>query len=163
LSVLERLLAEIVEGQIEPTLHVLVDRRGEADAAALCQRLEPRGHVDTVAVDAPSFDGDVTEMQTDAVEQAPLRWQRRGEVCEYALRSDRTAQRIERGGKLREHVVAGCIHHASAVLADVLGELFTRRGEGGDRRGLVLGEQPRVTRCVGREDRSEPVLHQGVP
>ena len=110
------------ERQVEATLHVLVDRGRETDAARLGERLEPRRHVHAVAVDAFVLGGDVAEVETDAEQQAALRGQRRGAVAEHALQLEAAAHRIERGTELGEHVVARGIDHAAAMPLDAGGE-----------------------------------------
>ena len=72
-DVLDLLLAQILEGQIEPAAHVFLHRAGDEDPARLGQCLEPRGDVDAVAEDVVALDDDVAEIDADAKFDAPVR------------------------------------------------------------------------------------------
>ena len=65
-DVLERLLAEVLEGEIELACGVLVHPRRDADAARLGQAFEPRRDIDAVAKDVAVLDDDVAEIDADA-------------------------------------------------------------------------------------------------
>ena len=65
-DVLDALLAEILEVDVEPVADLIAHRRGDADAARLGQRLEPRRDVHAVAEDVVVLDDDVAEIDADA-------------------------------------------------------------------------------------------------
>ena len=65
-DVLDVLLAQILEGDVEPVADLVAHRRRDADAARLGQRLEPRGDIDAVAEDVAVLDDHVAEIDADA-------------------------------------------------------------------------------------------------
>ena len=83
-DVLDRLLAEIREGELEPGADLLAHRRGDADAAGLGQGLEARGDVDAVAEDVVALDDHVAEIDADA-ELDPARRRHVGVAPDHAL------------------------------------------------------------------------------
>jgi hypothetical protein len=117
-DVLDLLLAEIIEGDVEPIAHLLVRRGAEADPARLSQRFEPGGNVDPVAKDVAILDDDVADIDAHAKFDAPL--------CRYcgvagdhlALHLDRTAYRVDDAGELDKEAVTGGLDDPAAVLLD---------------------------------------------
>ena len=65
-DVLQLRLAEILEGEVEPSGGVLLHPRRDADAAGLGERFEASGDVDAVAEDVAVLDDDVTLVDADA-------------------------------------------------------------------------------------------------
>jgi hypothetical protein len=90
--------------------------------------------------------------------QAARLGQPAGAFAQGALEFDAAARSVERGRKLGEHVVAGCVDHAPPVPLDALREDLAGVCERADRGPLVVGEQARVARCIGREDGGEAML-----
>jgi hypothetical protein len=77
---------------------------------------------------------------------------------ECALHLDRATHGFECCGKFGEHVVAGCIDHATAMSTNQLRDLLPIGAERVDRGRLVVGHEPAVAHGVGREDRGELVV-----
>ena len=63
---LTRDFAAVLEADVDAIADAFVDDRGDADAAGLGQRLQPRGDVDAVAVDVVALDDHVAEIDADA-------------------------------------------------------------------------------------------------
>ena len=67
-DVLEALLAHVLEDEVEPCGHILVDTSRDADAAGVGQRFQPRGDVHAVAEDvAVVADDDLADVDADAI------------------------------------------------------------------------------------------------
>ena len=65
-DVLQRLLAHILEGEVEPVADMVADRRRNRDAAGLGDAFDARRDVDAVAIDVVVLDDDVAEIDADA-------------------------------------------------------------------------------------------------
>jgi hypothetical protein len=71
--VLERLLAHVVEGEIEAARIILLHSRRNANAARLGQFFKSRCDVDAVAENVGTLDNDVTHIDADAEFDAAVR------------------------------------------------------------------------------------------
>ena len=69
-DVLEVLLAEIDEGRIDPSAHVIVGGAGDHNAAGIANAFKPRRDIDAVAQNVVALDQDVAEVHADAIEDA---------------------------------------------------------------------------------------------
>jgi hypothetical protein len=72
-DVLERLLADVFEGNVELARGILPDLRRDADAARLRQAFEPCRNVHTVPENVPILDYDVAHVNADAELDALVR------------------------------------------------------------------------------------------
>ena len=64
-DILDADVAAVLEPNLDPIADALIDDRGDADAARLGQRLEPRGDVDAIAVNIVAFNDDIAEIDAD--------------------------------------------------------------------------------------------------
>src|SRR5208282_3664710 len=85
-DVLERRLAHVLEGEVEPTRGILLHARRDADAAWLSQAFEPSRDVDPIAEDVAVLDDDIADLDADAELDATIRGQRRIAHCFSPLR-----------------------------------------------------------------------------
>ena len=69
-DVLDRVLAQIARIRAHLALDLIAHHARERDAARRRQRLQPRGHVDAVAVDIVALDDDFAEIDADAIADA---------------------------------------------------------------------------------------------
>ena len=120
-DVLERLLAqslEVATSSLPRTWSWTL--AGDADAARLGQRLQPRGDVDAVAVDVVALDDDVAEIDADAEDDAL------GPPAAPALRRghrlldrDGALDGVDDAGELDQHAVAHQLDDAAAMLGTI--------------------------------------------
>src|SRR5262249_48916095 len=61
-DVLDRQQPQIVEINVEPALYLVVHGTRDANAARFCQRLEPCGDIDAIAVEIGTLDDDVSQV-----------------------------------------------------------------------------------------------------
>ena len=64
-DILDANVAGVLEADVDPVADAFVDDRGNADAAGLGQRLQPRGNVDAVAVDVVALNDHIAEIDAD--------------------------------------------------------------------------------------------------
>ena len=120
-DVLEALLAQILEGAIEPALDLALDDRRDADPARLGERFQPRRDIDAVAVDVAVLDDDVARIDADA-ELDALVLRGRGVARRHALlHRDRAGDGFDDARELDEDAVAGGLDDAALVLGDLAG------------------------------------------
>ena len=125
-DVLDLLLAEILEGDVEPVADLVAHRGRHADAAGFRHDFEPRGDVDAVAEDVVVLDDDVAEVDADAEDEAPRR-----AACPVAprhasLEVDGAAHRVDDALEFDQHAVAGGLDDAALALA-IAGSISSRR------------------------------------
>ena len=99
IDVLQRLLAGILEGEIEPVADIVADRAGHRDAARLGDALDARRDVDAIAIDVVVLEDDVAEIDADAeLDAAVLRARRRCARASCAGSRRRRRPRSPRSG-----------------------------------------------------------------
>ena len=59
-------MSQVLEHRLDPPVDLVVDGRGQADAADLGELLDARGDVDAVAEDVAILENDVAEIDADA-------------------------------------------------------------------------------------------------
>ena len=129
---------------------LLVDVRGDADAAGLGQPLEPRRHIHAVAVDVASLDDHLADVDPEAEIDALSGGGAGIALCHAALYLERAADRIHYARELGEKAVARGLDDAPAMLADLgFDELPKMALEPGVGALLVRSHQPGVARHVG--------------
>src|SRR6516164_3645613 len=155
-DVFERLLTDVLEGQIEPARGVFADPRRDADAARLGEAFETCRDVDAVAKEVAVFDDDVALVDADA-EVDPAVGRQRIIAGRYGrLQLGRAAHRIDNARKLYEQPVAGSLDDAASVLSDPRVDGFgAQRLEPAESALFVGFDQPRIAGDIGREDRRE--------
>ncbi len=166
LDVLDAHLATVGEGDRDPVAEALIDDRGDADAARLGQRLQPRGDVDAVAINVVAVDDDVAEIDADPEGDA-----RPGgrQVVHGALDGHGALDRIDDRGELDQRAVADQLDDASAMgghrrIEDGLAVALERI----ERAGFVGAHHPRIADDIRRKDRGQPpygalLRHAGLP
>ena len=147
-------LAAVAEGNVDPAADAFVDDRGDADSAGLGKRLQPRGHVDAVAVDVVALDDDVAEVDADAERDSRPRILRGRRI---ALDEKRAVDRIDDAGEFDQRAVADQFDDAAAMLGNRrVEQRLAMPLQGGERPGLVTTHQAGVADDVGRKDGGEP-------
>src|SRR5262249_3111611 len=125
-DVLDLLLAEIVEGVIEPVAHLIANDPADADPTGIGQSFKPSWEVHPGAEDIVFFDNHVAEVDPNA-ELYPFG----GRGCRVALSHSpldlhAAADRINHAGELRQEAVAGVLHNPTAALSDLRIDQFAQ-------------------------------------
>ena len=134
--VLERLFAQVVEGDFEPPPGLAIGVVGEADAAGLRQALQACRNVDAVAVDVVALDDHVAQVDADAESQLPV------PRAHARLPGERAADGIHHRGELYQESVAHELYDAPPVLVD----------QGFEERAANLGQAPKRTCLIGAHE-----------
>ena len=116
------MLAEILEGEIQFTVHLLVDLRRDADAAGVGEGLDARRDIDTVAVDAVAFHHQVAQVDADAERHATLLGERRIARAQLRLHRERSLHCVHRAAELGEDIVARHVHNPAVLRRDDAGD-----------------------------------------
>ena len=117
-DILERLLAQIIEGEVEAA-DILLNAGRDADATGLGQAFEASRDVDAVAEDVALFDDDVALVYADAELDATFRGQRGVTFGQGCLDFGPTSQSVDDADELDEQAVAGGFYDAAAVDGDL--------------------------------------------
>jgi hypothetical protein len=129
---------------------VIVNGVGDKHSTGIGQDLDPRGDVDTVAIEVVALDDHIAEIDADAQLNAALRRDARVPLGHRLLHLERAAHRIDDAGKFHQHTVAGSLDDAAMVLGDFgINELAAQRFEAFERAFLVRPHQPRIARDIG--------------
>ena len=159
-DVFDRLLAQILEIQIDLALDLCVHGPGDADAAGLRQGFQPRGDVHAVAVDVVAIDDYVAQVDADAKDYGAifglvLIFRRHG-----TLDVDRALDSVNHAGELDQRAIAHQLNDASVVLCNLgINDVVAGGLEIGKGSGLILAHESAVADNVGCEDRGEPTFH----
>ena len=162
-NVLERLLAQIVPGDLDLAAHLAMRIVGDADAAGLGDRLQPGGDIDAVAENVVVVDDDVADMDADAKrEAAVLRHGRRCASAMRALNVDRAAHGVDGAGEFDQHAVAGGLDDAAAMFGDFrIDQRAPAVLEPRQSSLFVAPHEPAVTDDVRRKNGRQTALHAG--
>ena len=90
----------------------------DADAARLCEFLQPRRDVDAVAKNVVAVDDHIAEIDADAQLQPPRRRYRLVEHDGSLLYRNSAIERIDNAGEIGEQAVAGGADNAPAVICN---------------------------------------------
>jgi hypothetical protein len=163
-DVLERLLADVLEGNLKAACGILLNAPRDADTARLGQAFEPRGHVYPVAQDVAVLDDDVPLVDADAELDAVVRPGARVPLGHRLLNLNRAAQRTDHAAELDEQAVAGSLDETAVVLVDLrIDQVAAQRLEAFERALLVGLDQPRIPRHISGEDRRETAFDASWP
>ena len=122
--------------------------------------LEPRRHVDAVAIEIVAIDDDVAEIDADAELDVPVFGNPGIALRHAALDFDGTARRIEDAAELDQKAVAHHLEDAPAMLGDggieELAAMLPKRAE----RSLFVGlHEAAVAHHVGGQDRRQSAMN----
>ena len=109
-DVLQLDLALILEGDIEPVTHLIVDLSRQGNATGISDRFDAGSNVYAVAHQIIALHNDVADMDADAQRQFPLRV--------GLLDCLRRLHRLHGAGELDQEAVADCLEQPSGVLGD---------------------------------------------
>src|SRR5262249_43565047 len=98
--------------------HRVAHGAGDIDAARLRHRLQPRGHIDAIAVDVVTHADDVADVDADSEHDPLHRRHRLVALGHAALHFDRTAHGIDRACELDQQAVARRLDDAARVAGD---------------------------------------------
>ena len=98
---------------------MVADGAGNADAARLGQRFQPRRDIDAVAENVAALGDHVAEVDADAKPNAAVLGEIQIAVGHRALDFGGAAHRIDDAGEFRQHAVADGLDDAAVMLADL--------------------------------------------
>ena len=158
-DVLDGLLALVEEFEFELVADLIAHHRRAGDAARPRQPLQPRRHVDAIAIEIVAIDDDVAEIDADAELDVPVLGNPGVALRHAALNFDRAARRIEHAAELDQEAVAHHLEDAPAMLGDgrieELAAMLAKRAQ----RALFIGlHESAVANDIGRQDGRQPTL-----
>jgi hypothetical protein len=129
--------AAILEPAINPIADALVNDRGDAHAARVGERLQPRRDIDAVAINIVAVNDHVAQIDADAkLDGGCARWQ--DAAGDGVLDSDGAFDGVDDAGEIDERPVANQFHDAAVVrLYRRIEELFSEILQRGKRARLV--------------------------
>jgi hypothetical protein len=158
-DVLQALLADVLEGEVEPAGDVFLHPRRDANAAGLRRDFEPRRDIDPIAKDVAVLDNNVALVDADAVFDAPVGRHLGIALGHRALHFDGAAHRIDDAREFDEEPVAGGLDDAAPVLSDLrIAQLAPDRLQRSERAFLVVSHRPRIAGDIGRQNRRQPAF-----
>src|SRR5215472_4922990 len=158
-DIFDLLLAPVVEGETKLVAHLITHDAADTDSARVRQRLEAGSDIDAIAKDIPPVLDDIAEIDADAKLDPPILRNIGVAQSHLALDVDGAPHRIDDARELDQQTVAGGSDDAPAVFLYLrIGERSAQHAEPFERAFLVLTNEPRVTRNVGRQDGRQPPL-----
>ena len=150
----------ILEGDVEPALHVFLHPPGDANPARLGQRFQASRHVHAFAPQLGAVDDDVADIDADT-EFDPLRRRHvRVAVDHRTLELDGALHCCYDAGEFHQQAVAGDPDDATLVRLDLgIDERAPVRLPLGESAGIVRSHESTVARDIGHQDGREPPLH----
>ena len=149
-------VAGVLETDVDSIANAFVDDRGNANAAGLGQRLEPRGNVDTVAVDVVALNDHITEIDSDPQHDLRLAQDFIRRRVVRALHRKGTIHGIDHAAKFDDGATADQLDNAAVIGGDRrIENSLPVLLEGRQRARFVGPHQPRITDHVGRKDSHE--------
>ena len=132
--------------------------RGNADAARIGERLEPRRDIDAVAIDVVAVDDDVAEIDADPQLDCRFAW-RQYARSDSVLNVDSAFDRVDDARELNQRSVADQLDDAAITGSDRgIEEAFAKVLQCGERAGLVAGHQARIADHIGGQNRRQPPI-----
>ena len=123
LDVLQRLLAGVLEGEIEPVADVSrTDCRKRQCRPALAMLSMPRRDVDASPIDVVVLEDDVAEVDADAELDAAVLRHIGVALAHPALDVGGAGHRVHHARELDQHAVAGELDDAALMLGDLAGD-----------------------------------------
>ena len=159
-NVLHRVFACVLESRLDLAHDLVVNKLTQSRCRPVRPSLEPRRHIDAVAVDVPFVNDDVTRIDADTELQTALR---------RHSRSDASANRWHtpphrRHSETPPRAVAHEFDDAAPMCADQrLDDVLAKHLECGNRARLVLAHEAAVADDVGSKYGSEAALHAVSP
>jgi hypothetical protein len=117
-DVFEVLLAQIAKLNPHFAPDMIVSRRRDADAAGLCDALEPCRDVNAISKDVMRLDDYVADIDADAESNTPVLHVADCKFLDAGLELHRSPNRLNRTRKLRQEPVPGVLHDTAAVFGD---------------------------------------------
>jgi len=119
-NVLNFALTQMLDGEIELVLDLVENVTSHTDATRLSQALEPRGHVDPVAVDVVVLDDDVANVDADSIDDPFFFGDIGVTLADQVLDFDRTLDRLDSTGELDQNAIAHQFDDAPLTFSDLI-------------------------------------------
>jgi hypothetical protein len=148
------LRANVVEANIETSMHLLAHCRRYADATRVGQGLEARCHIDAIASDVVAVYDDVAQVETDA-ELNALIGRLRLIVCPHSPLYVNCATKCSvRAVEFKEHPVTGGLDDPAAELTNLgIDDALANLPQSGERSSLVTLHVSAEADYIGDQDR----------
>jgi hypothetical protein len=153
------MLAQKVVGEGKLSFHLVVGRPREADAAALGQALQAGGDVDAITVEPRALQDHVAEIDPDAEVHPAGHWQACVPQTQLALDLGGTLDGVHHARELRQHVVAGGVHHTPVVPEHCRGDRLAVLGDRAYGGRFVVAHETAVAFHIGAQDRGQLAGH----
>ena len=110
------LLAQVLEGRLQPVTYRVLGRAGNRQAARLGQSLQPRGDIDAVAIDrAVVLFSDVSYMHADAKAHLTIIRKVRSQFIQPLLNPECRRHGSDGGFERCEDRIPGHVDHAALM------------------------------------------------
>ena len=154
------MLAQVVVGEVEFRLDVIISLLGDVDATRLGQLLQARRDIDALAVTVIALDDDVAEVDADADIDAAIVGESLIALCHLPLHYDRALQGVDDTGELRQQPVAHQFEDVAVVLLDFrLEQLLAVCPQTFERTRFFLLHEPAVADHVGGKNGRKLAFH----
>ncbi|HEX3413686.1 MAG TPA: hypothetical protein VHT00_18395 [Stellaceae bacterium] len=151
--VFDALLPPVLERVRQLVSDLVSHYSGDANAARLGQRLQPRGYVDPVAIDVILFGDYIAEVDPDAEGDALIFGRFRIADSHRPLHFGSASDCIHHARKFRQHAIASVLHDPAVVFLDFrIDQLAKMRPEPFVRAFLIGTHQARIAHHIGGED-----------
>ena len=159
-NVLHHPRADVDKSHRQLSLHLLMHRARNADAADFGQAFEACGDVDTIAKEIALAHNHVADANADAVEHLPA--VRISEVprAHAFLDIDGAAYRVDGARELGKNCIAGGIENAAAGYRDEVVSSGSTRHHSPQRLFFIIGDQPAVLGDVGHQNSGDLAFHR---
>jgi hypothetical protein len=112
-------VAQVFEGEIEPTADHLMDDVRDADAAGRGEALESHRDVDAIAVDIVVVNDHIAKVDADPDLDAVPRLEAGIVLGDVPLDLDRAVDGVDDAGELDQGAIAGELDNAAAMIGDL--------------------------------------------
>jgi hypothetical protein len=140
--------------------HLIVDIARDHNATRLGERLQPRRHVDAVAIDIVVIADDVADIDSNAELDAALGRYLDIALDHPALNVDGATNGVDDADKFHQHPVAGGLDDPTPVLGDFgINQFLAMRLQLSKGSLFVNAHQLAVASNVGRQNRGKPPVN----
>ena len=163
LDVLEHLLAQILKSKVEPIADVISSGCRDDDAARLRNAFKLCRHIDVIPIDVVGLDDHVAEIDAHAKLYAAVVRHTCIAHSHSLLDRGSTGDSVHDARKVRQKSVAGMLHNATLVLADLgVDQLLAVRFPSGMGASLVQTHKSAIGHNICGEDGRQTPVHRRI-
>jgi hypothetical protein len=150
---------KVVEDDIKLSNHLFEDAYGRQDAAWICERLEARGDVHSIAKDVVTLDDDIAEINAGAILDAAFLRKAGFRLRDRALNAHCAVECINHTGKLHQQGITGRLDDAASTFSqNGINLLLTMSLLARDRSSFVGFHMPRIADHVDGQNGCQPAF-----